>query len=101
MSTASPALRVLVVDDSPAVRDLLRQVLAANGIAVVGEADHREAALDLIDEIECDVVTMNMPGMGGIERARRSARASRLPRGALGEPARPSRADLQHQHAAV
>lgn len=61
--------RVLVVEDSPTVRERLRSVLA-NGpdIEVVGEAGDGKRAIALCQELRPDVVTMDMmlPVMSGL-----------------------------------
>ena len=65
-------IRVLLVDDQAENRLLLRRVLEAEGIAVVGEGGHGEAAMRLAIELKPDVVLMDlwMPGIGGIEATR-------------------------------
>lgn len=63
-------VRVLIVDDHPAVRRGLRTFLElADGLEVAGEAADGAAALDLIAETEPDVVLLDMvlPGMDGVE----------------------------------
>ncbi|MFC4456200.1 response regulator transcription factor [Deinococcus sonorensis] len=67
-------VRVLVVDDQPWVRVGLRELLNVQlDVQVAGEADSGEAALTWLVEGRCDVVLMDvrMPGLGGIEAARR------------------------------
>ena len=65
-----PAIRVLIVDDHPAVRRGLRTFLElAGGLEVAGEAADGPAALELIAETTPDVVLLDMvlPGMDGVE----------------------------------
>jgi two-component system sensor histidine kinase/response regulator len=74
-STESPhklpgeeAATILVVDDNPLMRNVLRGLLVANGYTVV-EATHGEEAAALVkkqpfDLIICDII---MPKMGGFE----------------------------------
>jgi two-component system response regulator NreC len=67
-------LRVLIVDDHPAIRHGLAGLLSRNeGVEVVGEAATGEEALDRTERLRPDVVLMDlaMPGMGGIEATRR------------------------------
>ena len=63
------ATRVLVVEDSPTVRERLRAVLAADpDIDVVGEAGDGKRAIALCHELRPDVITMEMmlPIMSGV-----------------------------------
>ena len=70
----TPAVRVLLVDDHPVVRQGLRALLSTQaGIEVVGEADDGEAAVAAAERLSPDVVLMDvvMPGMDGVEALRR------------------------------
>lgn len=63
-------IKVLVADDHAIVREGVRMILAKEkDIEVVGEAEHGQQALDLVETHAPDVVVMDisMPGMGGIE----------------------------------
>ncbi|GAA4997128.1 response regulator transcription factor [Pseudonocardia tropica] len=65
---------VVVVDDHPTFRTGVRAVLAAGaGVAVVGEGESGEQALELVVHTDPDVVLMDltMPGIGGLEATRR------------------------------
>jgi DNA-binding NarL/FixJ family response regulator len=79
-----PLIRVVIVDDHPAVRRGLRTFLElADGLEVTGEAADGPAALDLIADSSPDVVLLDMvlPGMDGVEvlhEMRRRALASRV-----------------------
>src|SRR5580658_2563565 len=73
MNTEATALRVIIVDDHPIVRDGLRSLLSSiDDIELVGEAGTGEDAITLVDATKPDVVIMDieMPGMGGIEATR-------------------------------
>ena len=62
-------LRVLVVDDSAYVRKVIKQMLSRSPfIEVVGTARDGEEALELVQELRPDVVTVDliMPGIGGL-----------------------------------
>ncbi|NOT16304.1 MAG: response regulator transcription factor [Methylotenera sp.] len=66
--------KVLLVDDHEVVRSGLRRLLESNkSIAVVAEADSGEHAYQLYVDFKPDVVVMDlsMPGMGGLEAAKR------------------------------
>ncbi|HXF56023.1 MAG TPA: response regulator transcription factor [Actinomycetota bacterium] len=69
--------RLLLVEDDPTERALLRELLEAEGMAVVGEAADGEEGVRLALERRPDVVLMDLrlPGMGGFE-ATRAIRAS-------------------------
>lgn len=74
-------IRVLVVDDEPAIRRALRPPLAELGFEV-SEVSRGEMALDLMRTETFDAVLLdvNMPGIGGIETLRRMrSMAPRLP----------------------
>jgi two-component system response regulator AlgR len=66
-------LRVLIVDDEPPARELLRSLVAEIGdMELAGEAATGEEALRLAVDASPDVVLLDvrMPGIGGIETAR-------------------------------
>jgi diguanylate cyclase (GGDEF)-like protein len=67
-------IRLLICDDSPEARRMLRAVLAADPeIAIVGEAADGSEALALAVELSPDVVLMDvsMPVLDGVEATRR------------------------------
>jgi len=79
--TAAPRIRVLVVDDSVAVRRLLTSILSSDpGIQVVGTAADGKAALAALETLQPDVMTLDveMPvldGLGTLRELRKRWRA--------------------------
>jgi two-component system, LytTR family, response regulator len=73
MATQSELLRVLVVDDeAPARRKLLRLLRDESGVEVVGEADNAESAIAAIERQRPDLVFVDvqMPGADGFDVVR-------------------------------
>lgn len=67
-------IKVLVVEDSPVVREFLVHILGSDpGIRVVGTAHDGEEALEAVRRWQPDVITMDihMPVMDGLEATRR------------------------------
>jgi DNA-binding NtrC family response regulator len=60
--------RILIIDDEPIVREVLRDVLAREAYALTFAAD-AEAGLLALDHQEFDLVVLDLmlPGMGGLE----------------------------------
>lgn len=75
----SPA-SILVVDDEPQIRRVLRTTLSTHGYEIA-EAKTGEEALEWLRKQPPDLVLldMNMPGMGGVEACREIRRASDAP----------------------
>ena len=76
-----PVIRILIVDDEPAIRRALRAPLLELGFQVA-EASRGEEALQALRASVYDVVLLdvNMPGLGGIDTLRRIRTfAPRLP----------------------
>jgi two-component system, chemotaxis family, protein-glutamate methylesterase/glutaminase len=66
-------IRVLVVDDSQTMRDILKNMLhEAAGIQVIGTARDGLEAIELTDSLRPDVITMDirMPRLNGLEATR-------------------------------
>ena len=61
--------KVLIVDDTAFIRVQLKQLLESNGFEVVGEAENGKIALEKIQELNPDIVTLDitMPEMDGIQ----------------------------------
>ena len=72
MTTLSDPISVLVVDDEPALREVIRASLAASGFQVEECGTGREA-LGVVERHPFDLVLLdvNMPGLGGVETCRR------------------------------
>jgi two-component system, OmpR family, KDP operon response regulator KdpE len=66
-----PAARILVVDDEPQLRRVMKTALSANKY-LVSEAGSGEEALESIQAENPDLILLdiNMPGMGGIAACR-------------------------------
>ncbi len=68
------AIRILLVDDHPVVRDGLRHMLEPEeDLQIVGEAANAEEALAQAEQLSPEIVLMDikMPGVDGIELTRR------------------------------
>ena len=73
-ASTTAAVGVLAVDDDPRYRRLVARVVAATpGFDCVGEAASGEDAMTLTPSLRPELVLMDvrMPGIGGIEAARR------------------------------
>jgi DNA-binding response OmpR family regulator len=66
-------MRVLLVDDSKAFRDLLAEVATAAGLDVIATAASGEEGLRLFEELrpEALILDVRLPGMNGFEVAER------------------------------
>jgi two-component system KDP operon response regulator KdpE len=71
---------ILVVDDEPQIRRVLRSTLSSQGYIIL-EAKTGEEAIEVSRKEKPDLVLLdvNMPGMGGIEACREIRRASEAP----------------------
>lgn len=52
--------RLFIVDDSPTARFVLRRLLEAEGLSVVGEASDRRTALPLLERLRPDLVLLDV-----------------------------------------
>jgi CheY-like chemotaxis protein len=68
-------LQILLAEDYPSLRHCLQEILETNGATVFAAASGEEAlALMAIHPIELVLMDMTMPGIGGLEAARRIRR---------------------------
>ena len=78
----SQVIRVLVVDDSAFVRKIMRQILSRSPfVEIVGAARDGAEALELVEQVQPDVVTLdlNMPSSDGIAFLRAQMERRPLP----------------------
>lgn len=63
------AIKVLVVDDAPFIREVVNQILTSAGMTIVGEATDGDDAISLASELQPDIILMDlvMPTKSGIE----------------------------------
>ncbi len=81
-ATGRPAIRVLVIDDSAYVRQILTEILRADpGIDVVGCASDAHVAREMIRRLNPDVLTLDieMPRMDGLTFLRNLMRLRPMP----------------------
>ncbi len=74
MTTRPDCIRILVVDDHPAVRRGLRDLLENySDMQVIGESEDGHSALDAVKRLSPDVILLDvgLPGLSGIEVARK------------------------------
>ena len=75
-------IRVLIVEDSPVVRELLRHILESDpDIRVVGTAENGAAGVEMCSRLMPDVITMDvrMPVLDGYDATRRIMRDHPVP----------------------
>jgi two-component system KDP operon response regulator KdpE len=74
------AANILVVDDEPQIRRVMRSTLSSHGY-VITEAKTGEEALEVMRKERPDLILLdvNIPGMGGLEACREIRRASDAP----------------------
>jgi DNA-binding NarL/FixJ family response regulator len=76
-TTSSEAVRVLLVDDNEAILASAAAALRP-GCAVVGAVTDGRAALEAAGTLLPDVIVISMPGMTGLELARRLRQAGSM-----------------------
>ena len=59
--------KVLIIDDSKAIRDVVKMVLSESGYDITEAEDGRDALSKLNEELELVICDVNMPVMNGIE----------------------------------
>ena len=75
-----PDVRVVVVDDHAPYRAAMAAVVGETpGFVVVGAAESGEQCLDLSAAADLVLMDVNLPGMGGVEAARRLTGGARGP----------------------
>lgn len=77
MSDAGPA--ILVVDDEPPIRRLLRSSLSAQGFRILEAETATEALRRLSERPDLLIVDLGLPDMDGIELIRRIRKLSKVP----------------------
>lgn len=72
--------KILVVDDEPQVRRVMRATLSAEGYTI-SDARNGEEALESVRAHPPDIILLdvNMPGMGGLEACRQLRKTSDVP----------------------
>jgi two-component system chemotaxis response regulator CheY len=61
--------RILIVEDNPVIRDLMRGIMRHDAeLVVVGEAANGENAIDLVEKLRPDLICLDvlLPGLDGI-----------------------------------
>ena len=64
-------IKLVIVDDAPFIREVLRHIFTGTEVALVGEAHDGEQAVQVARATEPDVILMDivMPRLSGIEAA--------------------------------
>jgi two-component system KDP operon response regulator KdpE len=74
------AATILIADDEPQIRRVMKATLTAQGYAIVEAREGQEAVLKFRSERpDLVILDMNMPGMGGLEACREIRNGSNVP----------------------
>lgn len=67
------AIKLLIVDDAPFIRELFQQLAISQGFELVGEAEDGQQGVDMALKLRPDLILMDivMPEMSGIEATKR------------------------------
>jgi two-component system KDP operon response regulator KdpE len=68
---SAPSVRVLIVDDEPPIRKLLRMSLHTHGYRVIEASNGRTAIESLADKPDLIILDLGLPDMQGLELLRR------------------------------
>ena len=75
------ARRVVIAEDEAIIRLDLKEILQSEGFDIVGETGRGDEAVDLVDRTAPNLVILDikMPGIDGLEAARRISAGHRVP----------------------
>lgn len=67
------SIRVLIVDDAPFIREVLKSTLTQAGYSVVGEAQDGTEAVKMCDTLKPDLIVMDiiMPHQSGLQASQK------------------------------
>ncbi len=73
LETGGVKVKVLIVDDAPTTRKLIKHILEQDGrFDIVGEAKNGDEAIELAKSVQPDIITLDliMPIKGGVDAAK-------------------------------